>query len=196
MDIVIVDDEPLARQRLVRMVKKLEHNVIAEADSAQAALEAIATHDPDVVLLDVRMPGGDGIDAARKISALDDPPAVIFCTAFDQYALDAFGTEAVGYLLKPVRAEQLQEVLERAQRPNRLQRASTRAVTGTPQRHHVSTKTLRGVELIPLDDVRAFIADQKYVTVHHINGEHLLDDTLKDLEEEFGNRLLRIHRSV
>ena len=195
MDIVIVDDEPLARQRLVRMVEKLKHNVIAEADSAQAALEAIATHDPDVVLLDVRMPGGDGIEAARKISALDDPPAVIFCTAFDQYALDAFGTDAVGYLLKPVRAEQLQEVLERAQRPNRLQRASARAAD-QPQRNHISAKTLRGVELIPLEDVRAFIADQKYVTVHHTNGEHLLDDTLKDLEEEFPNRLLRIHRNA
>src|SRR5690625_4182022 len=119
MDIVIVDDEPLARQRLARMVEKLEHQVVAQADSAQAALEAIATFDPDVVVLDIRMPGEDGIEAARKISALDDPPAVIFCTAFDQYALDALGTEAVGYLLKPVRAEQLQDVLERAQRPNR-----------------------------------------------------------------------------
>src|SRR5690625_5158798 len=88
MDIVIVDDEPLARQRLARMVEKLEHQVVAQADSAQAALEAIATFDPDVVLLDIRMPGEDGIEAARKISALDDPPAVIFCTAFDQYALD------------------------------------------------------------------------------------------------------------
>src|SRR5690625_5694358 len=116
MDIVIVDDEPLARQRLARMVEKLEHQVVAQADSAQAALEAIATFDPDVVLLDIRMPGEDGIEAARKISALDDPPAVIFCTAFDQYALDAFGTEPVGYVLKPVRAEQLQDVLERAQR--------------------------------------------------------------------------------
>lgn len=195
MDIVIVDDEPLARQRLARMVEKLEHQVVAQADSAQAALEAIATFDPDVVLLDIRMPGEDGIEAARKISALDDPPAVIFCTAFDQYALDAFGTEAVGYLLKPVRAEQLQDVLERAQRPNRLQRVATRT-DEQPQRNHVSAKTLRGVELIPLDDVRAFIADQKYVTVHHVNGEHLLDDTLKDLEEEFGHRLLRIHRSA
>src|SRR5690554_4656624 len=165
MDIVIVDDEPLARQRLVRMAEKLEHQVIAEADSAQAALEAIATHDPDVVLLDVRMPGGDGIEAARKISALDDPPAVIFCTAFDQYALDAFGTEAVGYLLKPVRAEQLLEVLTKAQRVNRVQRAYLQdaKLPATNSRNHISATTRRGVELIPLDDVRYFIADNKYV---------------------------------
>src|SRR5690625_3992480 len=108
MDIVIVDDERLARQRGARTVDTLERQVVAQADSARAALEPIATFDPDVVLLDIRMPGEDGIEAARKISALDDPRAVIFCTAFDQYALDAFGTEAVGYLLKPVRAEQLQ----------------------------------------------------------------------------------------
>src|SRR5690625_2115092 len=195
MAVGVVDDDPSARRRLARMVEKLEHHVVAQADSAQAALEAIATFDPDVVLVDIRMPGEDGIEAARKISALDDPPAVIFCTAYDQYALDAFATEAVSYLLKPVRAEQLQDVLERAQRPNRLQRAATRT-DEQPQRNHVSAKTLRGVELIPLDDVRAFIADQKYVTVHHVNGEHLLDDTLKDLEEEFGHRLLRIHRSA
>ncbi|MDQ2076919.1 LytTR family DNA-binding domain-containing protein [Marinimicrobium sp. ABcell2] len=196
MDVVIVDDEPLARQRLARMVENLKgYQVVAQADCAQAALEAIASQDPDVVLLDVRMPGGDGIEAARQIGAMDDPPAVIFCTAFDEYALDAFGTEAVGYLLKPVRSEQLEEVLERAKRPNRLQRASVQK-TDQPARSHISAKTHRGMELIPLDDIRAFVADQKYVTVHHLNGEHLLDETLKDLEEEFGDRLLRIHRSV
>jgi two-component system, LytTR family, response regulator AlgR len=195
MDIVIVDDEPLARQRLARMVENLEgYQVVAQADSAQAALEAIGSHDPDVVLLDVRMPGGDGIEAARQIGALDDPPAVVFCTAYDEYALDAFGTEAVGYLLKPVRAEQLEEVLERAKRPNKLQRAAVRNAE-EPARSHISAKSLRGVELIPLDEVRAFVADQKYVTVHHVNGEHLLDETLKDLEEEFGDRLLRVHRN-
>jgi two-component system response regulator AlgR len=200
MDVLIVDDEPLARQRLERMLEKLEgYDLVAAVDNGDAALQAICLFDPDVVLLDVRMPGEDGLSVARRISELDDPPAVIFCTAFDQYALDAFGTEAVGYLLKPIKAEQLLEVLTKAQKLNKVQRAAYEQTVSKPlenQRSHISTKTRRGVELIPLDDVRYFIADHKYVTVYHLKGEHLLDDTLKELEEEFGNRFLRIHRNA
>jgi len=199
MDVLIVDDEMLARQRLARMLEKLEgYDLVAEAEGGEAALEAICQHDPDIVLLDVQMPGENGLSLARRIAALDDPPAVIFCTAFDQYALDAFGTEAVGYLLKPVKAEQLLEVLTKAQRVNRVQRAYLQDAQQptTNLRNHISAKTRRGVELIPLDDVRYFIADNKYVTVYHLKGEHLLDETLKELEEEFGSRFLRIHRNA
>ncbi|WP_027329711.1 LytR/AlgR family response regulator transcription factor [Marinimicrobium agarilyticum] len=195
MDVLIVDDEPLARARLARMVGQLEgYCVVAEAGDAASAMTAIQQHDPDVVLLDVRMPGEDGVKAAHQIGALEDPPAVIFCTAFDEYALDAFGTRAVGYLLKPVRREQLEAVLEKARTPNKLQK---QAQQGSPAgRHHISAKTPRGVELIPLENVRYFMADQKYVTVYHTGGEHLLDDTLKELEDEFGERFLRTHRSA
>ena len=199
MDVLIVDDEPLARQRLARMLDKLDgYDLVAEAENGEAALAAICKFDPDIVLLDVRMPGEDGLSVARRIGALDDPPAVIFCTAFDQYALDAFGTEAVGYLLKPVKSEQLLEALTKAQRLNKVQRAAF-SRNHTPVgnlRSHISAKTRRGVELIPLDDVRYFIADHKYVTVYHVNGEHLLDETLKELEEEFSQRFLRIHRNA
>ena len=199
MDVLIVDDEPLARQRLARMLDKLDgYDLIAEAENGEAALAAICKFDPDIVLLDVRMPGEDGLSVARRIGALDDPPAVIFCTAFDQYALDAFGTEAVGYLLKPVKSEQLLEALTKAQRLNKVQRAAfsqNQTPTGN-LRSHISAKTRRGVELIPLDDVRYFIADHTYVTVYHVNGEHLLDETLKELEEEFSQRFLRIHRNA
>lgn len=197
MDVLIVDDEPLARERLARMVEQLEgYCVVGQAGDTAAAMSAISVQDPDVVLLDVRMPGEDGLSAAHQIGALEDPPAVIFCTAFDQYALDAFGTDAVGYLLKPVRAEQLLEVLEKARRPNKLQRLANQAARPINGRSHISARTPRGVELIPLDNIRYFIADQKYVTVHHLKGEHLLDETLKELEEEFGDRFLRTHRSA
>ncbi len=199
MEILIVDDEPLARERLVRMIEKLEeHNVIAEADNAEAALAAIDEHDPDIILLDVRMPGKDGLTLAYEISELDCPPAIIFCTAFDQYALDAFGTTAIGYLLKPIKSEQLQDALNKAQKLNKAQRASaqTKPVDNNITRNHISAKTRRGIELIPLEDVRYFVADHKYVTVYHCNGEHLLDETLKELEEEFGSRFLRIHRNA
>lgn len=200
MDVLIVDDETLARQRLVRMVEKLEgFCVVAEADNAESALHAVINQDPDIVLLDIRMPGKDGLDLAQDISKLDDPPAIIFCTAFDSYALDAFGTNAIGYLLKPVKAEQLLQVLDKASNLNKLQRQAAeqkRSTSVSDSRTHISTRTRRGVELIPLDEVRYFIADQKYVTVFHLGGEHLLDETLKELEEEFGNHFLRIHRNA
>ncbi len=197
MELLIVDDETLARQRLLRMVEKIDgFQVVAEADNAEAALIAIAEHDPDIVLLDIRMPGRDGLSLAKDISQLEDPPVVIFCTAFDQYALDAFGTNAVGYLLKPVKAEQLLQVLEKAQKLNKIQRLAVQQPKITEnQRSHISAKTRRGVELIALDDIRYFQADQKYVTVFHRGGEHLLDETLKELEEEFNGRFVRIHRN-
>lgn len=200
MDVLIVDDEPLARQRLVRMLEKLaDFCVVGEADNADAALAAISQHDPDIVLLDIRMPGKNGLNLAQDISQLEDPPAVIFCTAYDQYALDAFNTNAIGYILKPVKAEQLLQVLEKANNLNKIQRAAAQEKfthSQDNQRTHISAKTRRGVELIPLDDVRYFIADHKYVTVFHLGGEHLLDESLKELEEEFGNRFLRIHRNA
>jgi two-component system response regulator AlgR len=105
----------------------------------------------------------------------------------------------VGYLLKPVRREQLQEALRRA---SRINRAQLEAVKGAPDgshdacRSHITAKTHRGVELIPVDDVRYFLADQKYVTVRHGRGEVLIDETLKDLETEFGQRFIRIHRNA
>lgn len=199
MDILIVDDEALARQRLLRMVEKIEgFSVVAEADNAEDALAAITRSDPDIVLLDIRMPGRDGLSLAQDIAELEDAPAVIFCTAFDQYALDAFGTNAVGYLLKPVKAEQLLQVLEKAQKLNKIQRVAAQKNSkpkSETQRTHITAKTRRGVELIPLDDVRYFLADHKYVTVYHRAGEHLLDETLKELEEEFGARFVRVHRN-
>src|SRR6187402_1558746 len=198
MEILVVDDELLARQRLVRMIEKFdEHRVIGEADNADAALAAIDTLDPDLILLDVRMPGKDGLTLAHEISALDYPPAIIFCTAFDQYALDAFGTSAIGYLLKPIKSEQLLEALNKAQKLNKVQLAAAKTpATGTSVRSHISARTRRGIELIPLEDVRYFVADHKYVTVYHRNGENLLDETLKELEEEFGSRFIRIHRNA
>ena len=204
MDILIVDDETLARQRLLRMVEKIDgFCVVAEADNAEDALAAITRNDPDIVLLDIRMPGRDGLSLAQDIAELEDAPAVIFCTAFDQYALDAFGTNAVGYLLKPVKAEQLLQVLEKAKKLNKIQRGAAQRIAAQKnslpaaenQRTHITAKTRRGVELIPLEEVRYFLADHKYVTVYHRNGEHLLDETLKELEEEFGARFVRVHRN-
>ncbi|MGH1471945.1 MAG: LytR/AlgR family response regulator transcription factor [Cellvibrionaceae bacterium] len=198
MDVIVVDDEPLARDRLVRMVGKLEDcQVVAQAENVEQALAAVAEHDPDVILLDVRMPEEDGLSAAKKITTMEDPPAVIFCTAYDEYALDAFSTDAVGYLLKPVKQEDLESALEKAQKLNKVQLAAlSERKAPANQRNHISAKTRRGVELIPLTNVRFFIADHKYVTVYHTEGETLIDDTLKELENEFTNLFVRIHRNA
>lgn len=199
MDILIVDDEQLARERLVRMVEKLDFvDGILQAENADRAMQLIASEDPDLVLLDIRMPGKDGLTLAHEVSRLDDPPAIVFCTAYDNHAVDAFGTAAIGYLLKPVKSEQLLQVLGKARRPNKIQReaALEKVAKASAERQHISARTHRGMELIALKDIRYFIADQKYVTAFHINGEHLLDETLKELQDEFAERFVRIHRNA
>ncbi|MFC3607630.1 LytR/AlgR family response regulator transcription factor [Stutzerimonas tarimensis] len=201
MNVLIVDDEPLARERLSRLVGELDGYRALEpaASNGEEALGLIDELRPDIVLLDIRMPGLDGLQVAAKLCERDAPPAVIFCTAHDEFALDAFQISAVGYLVKPVRKESLQEALRSAERPNRVQLAAlTRpaAVAGTGPRTHISARTRKGIELIPLDQVIYFIADHKYVTLRHEGGEVLLDEPLKALEDEFGDRFVRIHRNA
>lgn len=198
MDVLIVDDESLARDRLSRMVEKINGCVVVgKVGNSKDALAAIRLKDPEVVFLDVRMPGHDGLACARQIAELEDPPAVIFCTAYDEYALDAFGTQAVGYLVKPVKLEQLQQALDKSRLVNKAQRSALAAATPAVElRSQITAKTLRGVELIAVDDIRCFVADQKYVTAHHVGGETLIDDTLKELEEEFSSRFVRVHRNA
>jgi two-component system, LytTR family, response regulator AlgR len=199
MHVLVVDDELLARQRAMRMIESLQdYEVVGEAGNGQAALAAIADLDPDIVLLDIRMPGEDGLSAARKIAEMDEPPAIIFCTAYDEYALEAFGTLAVGYLLKPLQKDALRAALEKARRLNKIQRQEFPKIETAPKdtaRKHIAAKTRRGVELILIEDISSFVADQKYVTVRHKDTETLIDDTLKELEDEFAGRFIRIHRN-
>lgn len=198
MRVLIVDDELLARQRARRMVESIDgYTVAGEAVNGEGALAAIREMDPDIVMLDIRMPGEDGLQTARRIAELDDAPAVIFCTAFDEYALEAFDTLAVGYLLKPIQKEQLETTLNKAKRVSKLQKAVMESdADGEPRRRNIAAKTRRGVELVPIEDIHCFIADQKYVTIVHRNGETLIDDTLKELEEEFAHQFVRVHRNA
>ena len=202
MNVLIVDDEPLARERLARMVGELDGCRVLEpaAGNGEEALLLIDSLRPDVVLLDIRMPGLDGLQVAARLCEREAPPAVIFCTAHDEFALEAFDVSAVGYLVKPVRAEALAAALKKAERPNRVQLAAlTRphaAGEGSGPRSHISARTRKGIELIPLEQVIYFIADHKYVTLRHEGGEVLLDEPLKALEDEFGERFVRIHRNA
>ena len=177
------------------------YEVVAEAGSGDEAVRKAVEFMPDIVLLNIRMPGSDGMAAAKQLAALSTPPAVVFCTAFADHAVDAFDVNAAGYLLKPVRREALIETLAKVGTVNTMQR---RAVIGEDgddadechTRTHISAKTRRGIELIPITEVRFFQADHKYVTVRHETGEVLIDDTLRDLETEFSGKLVRIHRNA
>jgi two-component system response regulator AlgR len=207
MKILIVDDEKLARDRLARLIEKVGgHTIVGESADGRSAISQVEKLLPDVVLLDIRMPGMDGLEVARHLMKLENPPAVIFCTAYGEHALEAFQTHAVGYLLKPINVEQLQAALSSAEKLNRaqLQRVSTLppdsdAINSKPRisaRQHISARTRNGLVLVPISDVRCFIADHKYVTVYHTKGELLIDDALKDIEDEFGSRFVRVHRNA
>lgn len=198
MRILLVDDESLARERLRRLIEEMAmHEVVGEADSGIQALEMIQQLHPELVLLDIRMPGMDGLEVARHLMHLDDAPAVVFCTAYDEHAIEAFKVNAVDYLMKPVRAEHLAKAINKASRPNRAQLAalSRDENGGKLARTHISARTRLGITLVPIDDVYFFRAEHKYVTVRHKGGEVLIEDPLKDLEEEFGERFIRVHRN-
>lgn len=195
MKVLVVDDEPLARERLKRMLaQRGDCEAIVEAANGMEAVEQNAAQTPDVILMDIRMPGMDGLEAARHIVQAERPPAIIFCTAYEEYAIAAFESRAVGYLLKPVQAARLDAALVAARTSTRLQVA---ALPGERrERQFLSSRTGGGTRLLPVSEVRALLADQKYVTAHHPGGSLLLDESLRDLEEEFGERFLRVHRNA
>jgi two-component system, LytTR family, response regulator AlgR len=196
--VLIVDDEPPARERLRSMLAEFgEFEVIGEAGHGEQALSLVDRLLPDIVLLDVRMPGVDGLEVARQLAGLAEPPAVIFTTAFDEYALQAFDSQAIAYLLKPIRAEKLKVALAKAGRLTRPQlQQVANATQESAQRSHIGVRGRDGLKLIPVEEVLCFHADQKYTTVKHLKGEDLIEDSLKTLEEEFTASFVRIHRNA
>jgi two-component system response regulator AlgR len=156
-------------------------------------------YQPDVVLLDIQMPEMDGLTCAQYLRQMEPSPAIVFCTAYDQHALDAFKSHAEGYLLKPIMQQELQQVLDQLTKLTQAQMSNLKQkedMDNQAQRHQIAAKTYRGVELVPIENIFYFLADQKYVTVRHKNGSVLIDETLKDLELEFGEQFIRIHRNA
>lgn len=188
LKILIVDDEPLARARLLRLLADCPGvQVLAQADHADAAWDAVSEHKPQVVLLDISMPGSDGISLAGRLRSLDRPPLVIFITAYEAHALAAFERGAVDYLVKPVRLERLQEALGKARRYLGGSQSEPR---------WLRAKVGSRVQLISLDDVICCVAEDKYTTVHYNEGETVVDLSLAKLEQEHGDFFLRVHRSA
>jgi two-component system, LytTR family, response regulator AlgR len=193
----IVDDEALARARLKMLLSDIAaqcpHQLVGEADNANAALDGIGACRPDVVLLDVQMPGMTGIELAARLAAQPAAPAVIFVTAYDEYALKAFEVHAFDYLLKPVRAARLAEALERVQG---LRLAQQEAQSGRPQRQHFTVQERGRLLLVPVAEVLYLRAELKYVTLHTRSRDYLIEASLVSLEEELATSFVRVHRNT
>ena len=195
MRVLIVDDEAPARGRLRALLGEIGGmDVAGEAADGERAVAAVVALRPDVVLLDIRMPRMDGMEVARHLALLPESPAVIFATAHDEHAMQAFDAQAIAYLLKPVRREKLAAALERAARLTRRQLGAVEALP--QQRTHVAVRLRDTLKLIRLEDVLCFVAEQKYTTVRHTGGDDLLEDSLRTLEAQFGARFTRIHRNT
>lgn len=204
MKILIADDEPLARMRIRALVNEIGgHDIIEEdASNGKEVLQLVKVYHPQVVLLDIGMPGINGMQAAEQIAKMTIRPSLIFTTAYGEYALDAFEQQAVDYLLKPIRKERLQKALEKAERLQQacidtpLASSSEDEKTTRGARTHISALSQGNTLLIPVDKIYYFQADQKYVTLRWTEGEVLIDESLKNLEAEFSGQFLRIHRNA
>jgi two-component system response regulator AlgR len=198
LKVLIVDDEAPARSRMRDLLADigaaLPAAVVGEAGNGREALALAMSQRPEVVLLDVRMPGMDGIEVAQHLRHLDPPPAVIFATAYDSYAISAFDLHAVDYLLKPIRAARLQEALARARAARPPQAGAFEALRRAP-RSCLSAAERGKVHLIPLEDVLYLRAELKYVTVRTAAREFLIEESLTRLEQEFAERFVRVHRN-
>lgn len=193
--IFLVDDEAPARARLRTLLEdcaaSLDLTCLGEAENGFAALDALQHHHADVVLLDIRMPEMDGLELAQHLQQLSHPPMIIFTTAYDEYAVQAFELAAIDYLLKPVRQERLLAALQRAQ--ERQGRPQT--LPAAPERRFLSVTERGKVRLIPLDQIRYMKAELKYITIVTSDKEYLLEGALTQLEQEFASRFVRIHRN-
>jgi two-component system response regulator AlgR len=200
MKVLIADDEPLARARLSQLLAEIDGTIelVGEAANGLEALRlALASH-PDTVLLDIRMPVLNGIECARELARLPTPPAVVFVTAYDDYALEAFDVAACDYVMKPARPERLRASLEKARRfgPSQWDRLKEGLRSRQQPRERLCAYNHGEIRLIPVEEVLCFQSEQKYTRVRLLAGDVLIDDPLKLLEDEFGDRFVRIHRNT
>jgi len=199
MKIVIADDEPLARARLQALVEEIGlGEVVAEACNGKEVLSAVHAYQPEIILLDIRMPGMDGMRTAEKLGSLDPLPAIIFTTAYDDHAIEAFERQAVDYLMKPIRKARLEQALKRAHTfvQNQSKNKSPPPSQEPKARTHIRYFLQGETRLVPVNQIYYFISDQKYVVLRWTEGEILINEALKDLEEEFAGQFLRIHRGA
>jgi len=196
--ILIVDDEAPARARLRDLLADcaadIALEIVGEAGTARGALDVLAAAPADVLLLDISMPEMDGIEFAQHLQKLESPPAIIFTTAYDAYAIRAFEVHAIDYLLKPIRVGRLKEALERARSTLRPSTAALRDIKKSAPAF-LSAQERGRIHLIPLDEVIYLKAELKYVTVRTADREYLIEEALARLEQDYAERFVRVHRN-
>jgi two-component system response regulator AlgR len=196
--ILIADDEAPARARLRDLLEECRGQfplaIVEEARNGREVLEAINRDAIDIVLLDIRMPEMDGMEAARHIAGMVQPPAIIFTTAFDSYALKAFEVNAIDYLLKPIRQERLLAALRKARAAPPVSRQALDAAANQARRH-LSVHERGKIHLVSVAEILYLRAELKYVTVRTAAREYLVEESLTHLEEEFGEAFVRVHRN-
>lgn len=197
MKVLVVDDEMPARERLANMLEEIDANqwlLAGTAENGQLAVDFFKTNPVDIVFMDIRMPVMDGLQAAARLAQEPKPPAVIFTTAYNEYAIEAFDVNGTAYLLKPVKKAKLLETLQRVQKPNRAQLA--KAESNSQSAEYIAGNYRGGVQRVPLADIVCFQAEQKYVIACTADREVLLDIPLKSLEEKFSEQFIRVHRNA
>ncbi len=198
LKILIADDEAPARNRMRDLLGDIEHiEIVAEAKNGKEAIDLAESCKPDVLLLDIRMPVMDGIEAAQHAQKLDHKPHIIFTTAFDAYAIEAFDLNAIDYLLKPIRQERLQTAINKAHalQPNQLASLKSLQDLQKKSRTHLSIHERGRVMLVPIESIIYLRAELKYITVRTAEREYLIEESLTHLEAEFSERFIRLHRN-
>jgi two-component system response regulator AlgR len=196
--VFIVDDEPPARNRIKDLLtdcaEQLPLVLVGEAANGIEALDKLSEVHADVVLMDIRMPQMDGIELAQHLNKLHKPPVIIFTTAYDRYAINAFEQRAIDYLLKPIRLGRLFEALTRARAAVPIRNEVLQELTPEP-RKNLSIHERGKIILVPIEQVLYLRAELKYITVRTVEHEYLIEESLIALEKEFAARFIRIHRN-
>ena len=194
LNILIADDETPARNRLRDLLADIENvTVVAEAKNGKEAIDLALQTKPDLMLLDIRMPLMDGIEAAQHAQKLEPAPHIIFTTAFDAYAIKAFDLNAIDYLLKPIRLERLQAAINKAQALKPKQIEALKPLQ--KNRSHLSIHERGRVLLVPIETIIYLRAELKYITVRTVEREYLIEESLTNLEAEFAEQFIRLHRN-
>jgi two-component system, LytTR family, response regulator AlgR len=198
LTVFVVDDEAPARHRIKELLSdcnaQLALELVGEASNGRDALDQLSTLHADVVLVDIRMPQMDGIELALHLNKLDNPPVIIFTTAYDNYAIQAFEQHAVDYLLKPIRLGRLFEALSRARAAVPVKSELLQELI-PESRKNLSIQERGKILLIPIEKVLFLRAELKYITVRTLEREYLVEEPLGTLEKEFAARFVRIHRN-
>ena len=196
--VLIVDDEGPARRRLRELLDDcaaaLPIAIVGEAASGREAMDILHAVTADLVLTDIHMPEMDGLELARHLLKLPQPPVVIFTTAYNEHALQAFDVNAIDYLMKPVRMQRLLAALQKVPRLKPLSVATLDELP-TSARRFLSVTERSRVVLVPLEEIVYLKAELKYITIRTAQREFLLEESLTKLEEEFGPRFVRVHRN-